>query len=75
MAYVVIESIYSRVEELADRAGVNLQDIFMSNATYKQLTIASYGSANVQRLRAIQKTCDPGDVRPELGVPETCSRW
>lgn len=64
--YAALESFANKVRAAADAAGASLDYIFMNDASNKQAVIASYGDANVRRLRAVQKVYDPSLVFQKL---------
>ncbi|TGJ86596.1 hypothetical protein E0Z10_g2195 [Xylaria hypoxylon] len=57
--YGAVASFADKVRAAADAAGTSLEYIFMNDANTHQPVIASYGKANVHRLRAVQQAYDP----------------
>lgn len=53
-------------EELATQRGINLEFIFMNDASRDQNPLASYGSESVERLRCIALEYDPEQVFQRL---------
>ncbi|KAI0468860.1 FAD-binding domain-containing protein [Xylaria cf. heliscus] len=64
--YEAMASFSNKVRAAADAAGTSLDYIFMNDANNHQPVIASYGEANVRRLRAVQKAYDPGLIFQKL---------
>lgn len=52
--------------ELAGAKGLALPYVFMNDATYSQNPLASYGAANVARLRDVSRRYDPAQVFQRL---------
>ncbi|OTA99930.1 hypothetical protein M426DRAFT_268468 [Hypoxylon sp. CI-4A] len=61
-----IESLHTKITNLAKDAKVDLEYVFMNDANEKQPVIASYGKENVERLRSVQQTYDPHHVLRNL---------
>lgn len=59
-------SINKAARDAAIQAGQHLPYIFMNDASYDEPVIASYGTENVGRLRAVQRKYDPDQVFQKL---------
>lgn len=59
VANAAIESLHNKIAALAPGADTKISYIFMNDANSKQSVLASYGSANVARLKAAQRVYDP----------------
>ncbi|KAI0393087.1 putative FAD-binding oxidoreductase [Xylariaceae sp. FL0594] len=64
--YGALESLSDKIRAAADAAGASLDYIFMNEANSKQKVVASYGDANVRRLREVQRVYDPQQVFQRL---------
>ncbi|KAI3332048.1 FAD-binding domain-containing protein [Xylariaceae sp. AK1471] len=64
--YVAGKSLANKIRAAADAAGASLDYIFMNDANIDQPVIASYGKANVRRLKAVQKAYDPDLIFQKL---------
>ncbi|KAI1328429.1 FAD-binding domain-containing protein [Xylariaceae sp. FL0255] len=64
--YAAGASFKNRISGLAEARNLTLDYIFMNDANIEQPVIASYGEANVMRLRSVQKVYDPDLVFQRL---------
>ncbi|CAG8981860.1 hypothetical protein HYALB_00009535 [Hymenoscyphus albidus] len=65
-AYAALASLHNKVEALIKGAGADVRYIFRNDANIHQSVIASYGAANVARLKNFQRVYDPQAVFQKL---------
>ena len=65
-AHEVTREILARIENVSKSEGNYLPYLFMNDASYDQDVIGHYGTANVKRLKSVQRVYDPELVFQKL---------
>ncbi|KAK0634296.1 hypothetical protein B0T17DRAFT_486116 [Bombardia bombarda] len=66
VAQAAAASLHAKIKQLAIDEGVKLNYLFMNDANKAQDVLSSYGGANVNRLRMVQKMYDKAEVFQRL---------
>ena len=66
IVHEAIDSLGNEMADMASRKGFSRPQLFPNDATYSQNPMESFGSANVDKLRAVSRKYDPNQVFQKL---------